>query len=154
LQRFLEEVLEEIIIGNIDPKNGPQKHTACENFFSSEILLMTLKAHENMTNVAIPFVTKRANMCADDGYDDNTAPTDNSEAARSAAEQARDKVSQFTLRVLFEDLCLRLQNLKPHEVIQIIGHRAYRDTAVMNVANKRNNFYYIGEALRSIISGG
>ena len=110
LKTFLAEVIEEIIIRNIDPKVRLQKKSDCDNFFSSEILLMTLKAHENMTNVALPFVTKRANMCADEVYGAgaNAPSGDNTDAARSAAEHASDKVSQFTLRVLFEDLCLRL----------------------------------------------
>ena len=105
---FEFKVIEEIIIRNIDPRKRLQKRTDCDNFFSSEILLMTLKAHENMTKVAIPFVTKRANMCADGPYGGGAPSRDNGEAARSAADHARDKVSQFTLRVLFEDLCLRL----------------------------------------------
>lgn len=58
------------------------------------------------------------------------------------------------LRMLFEDLCLRLQHLKPHDVIRIVGFREYESSPILNVNNhKRNNFYFIGVALRQIIGG-
>jgi hypothetical protein len=32
-----------------------------------------------------------------------------------------DLINQFSLRVIFEDLCLRLQHLKAHDIIKIVG---------------------------------
>mmetsp|Transcript_22744 Transcript_22744/g.35029 ORF Transcript_22744/g.35029 Transcript_22744/m.35029 type:complete len:92 (-) Transcript_22744:1821-2096(-) len=57
------------------------------------------------------------------------------------------------LRLLFEDLWLRLQHLKPHDVIKVIGLRAYEANPIMNVIHKRNNFFFIGSALKVLFTG-
>lgn len=65
-----------------------------------------------------------------------------------------DLINQFSLRVIFEDLCLRLQHLKAHDIIRIVGQRKYEENRVLGVKEKRNNFFYLGAYLRALLSGG
>jgi len=61
------------------------------------------------------------------------------------------------LRVLFGDLCTRLQNTKPHDIIRIFGadgKQVYQSEKVLNVAYKRNNLFIVGQALRNLLSEG
>jgi hypothetical protein len=49
---------------------------------------------------------------------------------------------------------LRLQHLKPQDVIKVVGQGPYDASGVLNAQKKRNNFFYLGEALRQILTGG
>ena len=65
-----------------------------------------------------------------------------------------DLINQFSLRVIFEDLCLRLQHLKAHDIIKIVGQEKYEKNKILGVGPKRNNFFYLGAYLRALLSGG
>jgi len=72
--------------------------------------------------------------------------------------------------VLFEDVCLALENLKPHQMIKIVerliakdnisdrrskyAKTLYLNSKWLNVSRKRNNFNLIGQALRTLFAEG
>jgi len=61
------------------------------------------------------------------------------------------------LRALLEDLCARLQSVKPHDIIRILGSKdpnIMKKEPVLNVEHKRNNFHLLGAALRNLLSEG
>ena len=94
LKKFLETVMEDILLLNVDFKKRIQKENTCSSFFSSEILLMTLKAHDNLT-IKTEDITRKA----------ATSRDGDAEALKEAYE---DQINSLCLRVLFTDLCVRL----------------------------------------------
>ena len=78
-----------------------------------------------------------------------------------------DRVNQFILAIVFEDLCAKLQHLKVHDVIAAlestksridvsslqIRYKMYMEAPILNLEQKRNNFFFIGDSLRCLLSG-
>ena len=81
-------------------------------------------------------------------------PLSQKAAFEQKQKESSDQINQFCLRALFEDLFLKLQHLKPHDIIKIVGQKQYDTSGVLVVAKKRNNFFYVGEALRQVMTGG
>lgn len=137
---FMSKVFEDIIIKNVDASIRAQNQHKCKHFFSSEIMLLTLKGYNNLKEKTNGMLKKLfpGNRFMDDKHE-----------YKEKEKFFDDQLSQFVLRILFEDLCLRLQHLKPHDVIRIVGFKEYENSPILNVNNhKRNNFYFIGVALR------
>jgi hypothetical protein len=137
-------IFEEIIIKNIDKKERDENKAKCKNFFSNEMILLSLKAYHTLKHKTSVILKKmfRGSRIQEEKHEYNLKE-----------KFFEDQVCQFVLRILFEDLCLRLQHLKPHDIIRVVGVEAYENHPILNVVHKRNNFYFIGCALRQLISG-
>lgn len=114
---------------------------------------MTLKACSNLS--------ERAAQAHRKALPKNMSELDRQQYKTKCAETV-DLVNQLSLRALFEDLCLRLQHLRPHDVIRVLsedrgqayGQEQYERAKIMNVVRKRNNFFFVGDALRAVLTGG
>lgn len=82
----------------------------------------------------------------------------------AAMDEITDKTNQFTLSILFEALCQKLQHVQPYEIVRILddgkrgpsGAEAFKQEPILHVSadNPRTNFYFLGDALRSLFVGG
>ena len=64
-----------------------------------------------------------------------------------------DKAIQQVLKALFEPLINKLQDVKPADIIRIVGMKQYEKCRPLVVERRRNNFYWIGDALNGVFSG-
>lgn len=112
---------------------------------------MTLYAHSKLLEQATLFKRQRAGAS---GKEDAASAEQRLQEERRAKAMTEDQVHQFALRLLLEDLCIRLQNVRPHDIIRIVGVKLYGNEPSLNVLQKRNNFFFIGAALRLLLSGG
>lgn len=119
LQRFLTIIIEEILLKNLDFKRRLQKQTDCNHFFSDETLVMTLKARYSLAQKIVAKQKGWSFLNLQYVMNNNLSERDQIDYAEYI--ETADMINQFSLRVIFEDLCLRLQHLKAHDVIRIIG---------------------------------
>ena len=111
---------------NIDKHKILSKLSDCKQLFSNEVLLLTLKADQI-------FVEKSAALLKgvnDVHYEEKQA-------------KIKDNLNKLMLRVLFEDLCNKLINIKVHDIIRIFnksgkpneGMRVYKDNKALNLGD-------------------
>lgn len=82
----------------------------------------------------------------------------------AAVEEKMDQTNQFTLSIIFEDLCQKLQHVQPYDIVRVLDDgkpgsalgEAFRKEAILHVSadHERNNFFFLGDALRSLLTGG
>jgi len=112
LKRFLQEVLEQVIMKNIDAQRRLMQQNDCPSFFTNETLLMALKANSLLQEMALQKLkkdrpSKRASVQEPEDYD-------------AMVEEIKDKTNQFTLNIIFEDLCQKLQHVQPFDIIRVL----------------------------------
>jgi len=92
-------IFEEIIIKNIDKKERDENKAKCKNFFSNEMILLSLKAYRTLKHKTSVLLKKMfpGSRIQEEKHEYNLKE-----------KFYEDQVCQFVLRILFEDLCLRL----------------------------------------------
>lgn len=131
LIRFCQEIVSNMILKNLDPKVREKNAADCKYIFTSEILTLILKARQLILKKIAPECLEK----------EDSNP------------EKEDTANKYALRILFEDLIFRLTQIKPEDIIQIIGLQAYQSSPIMDVSKKRNNFYFLGMALNSLLAG-
>lgn len=151
LKKFLIEVLEKVILKNIDQQKRTAQQHDCPSFFTNETLLMALKANTLLREKALKKLKKEF------------------KGMKAMAEEERmieektDQTNQFTLSLIFEDLCQKLQHVQPYDILRVLDDsklggshgEAYKKETILHVSaeHKRNNFFFLGDALRSLLTG-
>lgn len=110
--------------------------------FSHEFLLLSLRGEYILEDRALKMYKK---------MEGDVKNKQEQEQLYKKKEKVKDNVNMFLLRLVFEELCTRLQCIKPHDVIRIYGKNGkqiYKDEKILNVDKKRNNFHILGSALK------
>lgn len=140
LINFTVNVLEDVIMKALQASRN-RNQGGSNNSLSNEVLLMCMKAYSVMTERSKKMHERIEGKKSDED-------TKNLKIALSEA-----KAIQQVLKALFEPLIHKLQHVKPADIIRIVGMDEYKANRALTVEKKRNNFFWIGDALNGVFSG-